>query len=526
MTYMMTITPQFINGDRDIIFSSNRVSDTLASFKKIQDEFPIKIARTNDLFILKYSQNKKVLKRVTRSLTADESHPVELEDNFLLYLSDINGVRNQFIVEMDSVLSHVDTIAHYRFNPISKPITNFSRNIIEQDINNTGNRIGKIIFSDGKYRMYVDDISLSDIMEKVEALDNHSFSQSDSEEPGGKPLDTYNEIVIEDNRGDPGVVFQNDKPADHIDIGNYVFDKEKKQSTQPSSGVSATGKPIGEHQADSATKKPVKPIEKLRSSLVRTINAFFIPERQWNYNTGFASDYFISQLDNRYLSGTYQKFTGGGAIYTNPGLNLFFKIGISDLLEDHRIVGGVRLSSNLSSNEFFISYENLKKRLDKQFVLHRQSLITFQGNGVGIKVQTHDAKLIFKWPFSDILFIKGTTSIRNDRNVTLSTDVMSLQEPNTFDNWGGFTGEVVFDNTIKKGLNLYNGTRAKLFGEWYRQLDQAETNLYVVGLDIRNYLKIHRDIIWANRFATSTSFGDYKLVYYMGGVDGWLKTHL
>jgi hypothetical protein len=79
--------------------------------------------------------------------------------------------------------------------------------------------------------------------------------------------------------------------------------------------------------------------------------------------------------------------------------------------------------------------------------------------------------------------------------------------------------EYVFDNTINKGLNLYNGLRYKLFAESFRQLDQDRTFLGVVGADFRYYMKVHRQIIWANRFAASTSFGDQKLIYYLGSQD-------
>ncbi|MDQ3190069.1 MAG: hypothetical protein M3Q58_00590, partial [Bacteroidota bacterium] len=47
-------------------------------------------------------------------------------------------------------------------------------------------------------------------------------------------------------------------------------------------------------------------------------------------------------------------------------------------------------------------------------------------------------------------------------------------------------------------------------------------NIYVFGLDLRHYIKIHRDFIWANRLAASTSLGTHKLIYFMGGVDNWL----
>ncbi len=43
-----------------------------------------------------------------------------------------------------------------------------------------------------------------------------------------------------------------------------------------------------------------------------------------------------------------------------------------------------------------------------------------------------------------------------------------------------------------------------------------------VGLDARNYVKIYRNIIWAVRGGADFSYGDNKLLYYLGGTDGWL----
>jgi hypothetical protein len=43
----------------------------------------------------------------------------------------------------------------------------------------------------------------------------------------------------------------------------------------------------------------------------------------------------------------------------------------------------------------------------------------------------------------------------------------------------------------------------------------------VLGADFRHYIRLHRTLIWANRFAASTSFGRSPLIYYLGGVDNW-----
>ena len=45
--------------------------------------------------------------------------------------------------------------------------------------------------------------------------------------------------------------------------------------------------------------------------------------------------------------------------------------------------------------------------------------------------------------------------------------------------------------------------------------------LFVAGMDYRHYQKIHRNIIWATRLCGASSWGDGKVVYYLGGIDGW-----
>ena len=88
--------------------------------------------------------------------------------------------------------------------------------------------------------------------------------------------------------------------------------------------------------------------------------------------------------------------------------------------------------------------------------------------------------------------------------------------------WGGIKAELVYDATRNVGMNLYNGLRYKIFGEYYQKVEKETKNLVVLGADFRYYQKIHRSFIWANRLAMSASFGSNKLIYYLGGVDNWL----
>lgn len=125
-------------------------------------------------------------------------------------------------------------------------------------------------------------------------------------------------------------------------------------------------------------------------------------------------------------------------------------------------------------------------------------------------------------PITPVLALKGTMSYRNDRHVMLSLDVNSLNSETLTRHWGGLKGEVIYDNTRKRAVNIYFGTRFKVFGEYYRQITEKKSDMFVVGGDFRHYIRIHRELIWANRFAASSSFGPTKLVYYLGGVDNWM----
>lgn len=229
-----------------------------------------------------------------------------------------------------------------------------------------------------------------------------------------------------------------------------------------------------------------------------------------------------TQIDFSYLNATYQPFTGGvSPIYLNPGFNALFKIGLTDLLEDHRIVGGVRLNIDFINNEYLLSYSNLKKRIDREMVFHR---VTAENYGYFSIVRNHSYQFyyILRYPFSPILAIQATAKYSLDQAVFLATDQFNLRRKIEYRHWASIKGQLIYDNTRFLGLNLYKGTRYMFFAEYYERIDMRKQDMVVLGFDIRNYQKISRTLIWANRLAGSTSFGNNKVIYYMGGVDNWL----
>ncbi len=499
------LTPRFVHGSKEIIFSSNRPIDTIRFDPK--NKYADAMAH-KDLFLYNNITKSNLLKRVTNTPSIDETFPADYDSTHISYLSDLNGIRNRYVARFDSIIDYVDTVSHYRTVITSLPITNYSRSILEHDVNVKANKLTEIIFENGKYKMFISPIVKPEAILPID-LKNTSYrdykskiEKKEQAELDEKNKNLYKNPAIENVK----VLIPEPKKADssEVDINNYTFENEYKKTESNKESA-----PPSLATSDSSISK-------------NQLGEAFVLVKQRNYNTNYSVDYVVSQLDNSFLNSSYQKFTGGGSpIYLNPGLNAFFKVGLSDLFEDYRIVGGVRFSGDLNNNEFFLSYENRMNNLDKQLVLHRQGFLNVNSSNSLVKVHTHEIKYVLKYPFSEVTSLRGTFGFRNDRTIFTATDKSNLAKPNTYENWGSVKLEYVFDNTIKRGLNLYNGCRAKLFGEYYRQVDKQKTDFFVLGLDARYYKKIHHDLIWANRLAASTSFGNQKLIYYMGGVDNW-----
>jgi hypothetical protein len=142
------------------------------------------------------------------------------------------------------------------------------------------------------------------------------------------------------------------------------------------------------------------------------------------------------------------------------------------------------------------------------------------------------------FPFDVIRSLRWYLAYRHDNYVFLSKDELSHSLPNYPESWLFAKVEYVHDNTVPIGINLLTGIRFKVFAEMHKQVPFQEKSVFddvnfklpewndaylaVVGLDFRYYQKVHKNIVWANRIAWNSSLGTRKLIYYLGGVDGWI----
>ncbi|NQY68461.1 MAG: PD40 domain-containing protein [Flavobacteriales bacterium] len=474
-------SPKFMDGTTKIIFSSNRPSDTLKN-DFIQKHDPL--LTNNDLFIYDNVTNSNILRRVTDTEDWDETAPEIYGKGHLAFLSNKRGVQEKYIMKLDSEITHVDTTVHYKYFSKIYRISEYNRSIKEHHYSSANKKYVQLLFSKGKYRIFSGEIQLAE-----EAIIEEVFTEK-------KGVSS----VASDTKIEYDVERILDEKKDQINIEDYQFDFE---------GL------IGEESAEMFITI------NMDSVLGDTIEQKFELPDKHTYKPAFVNDYFnIRALNNNIVAFSFR----GGV--SQPLQNAFLQVGVSDLMEDYRITGGINSELKLfgkSDNESFLVYQDVSQRLDRIISFYRQSIKPRDFPNSTPNSRLNKIEYSWKWPFSEVLSVRfGATAIHvND--IIRPEDLITLAVPNIKSYYGGVNSEIVFDNTIKKGLNLYSGTRTKMGIEFLNELNGLHQSMFKVSLDYRHYQKIHREFILATRVHAKTSIGSIKENYRLGAVDNWIS---
>jgi hypothetical protein len=253
----------------------------------------------------------------------------------------------------------------------------------------------------------------------------------------------------------------------------------------------------------------------------------------YKYKLKFSSDLLLGGLTNNIIINRFQPYAGGaGPIQLNNGNNISwaFMGSISDVMEDYRFSGGWKPGFNFADNEYFVSYDNFRKRLDWGMMVYRgaNSNVFYepQRNMPG-KMFTNIYQGKLSYPLDKVRSIRLYPSFRFDRLVARSENLEMLLLPDKTLSYANLRAEYVYDNALNKAQNIWNGLRYKVYAETIMQTDRekGETSQQTinVGADFRYYYPIYRNFIWAFRSAFDASWGNQKLIYYLGGIDSWVS---
>lgn len=467
--------PVFLNA-KQIVFSSNRPKDTIGLREDFMAALP---ARHYDLFLYDYGKKDPGLLRVTHTMYADEYNARRAGRQQMVYLSDNDGLINRYVASFDSAISRIDTAIHYAYFAKTRPLTDRAYSILEQDYDAASNLVADISLKDKAKRLYREELDLNanpdptfsvyrNKLRNEEIARMQAFLGTDSLRQGTK-----------------------EKTQEHGFV--QVYDRDEKYGQAAADTMPANAK-----------------------------NEFYIPVGS-GYRVQYSINRVVTQADFSFLNTSYQQFEGGTSpIYLNTGFNAFVMFGITDLFEDYRITGGFRLSFNLQSNEVMFSYENLARRLDRQIVLYRQHIASQDGEYV-YKQTANSIFYILKYPFNKVHSLRLTLKGRYETNVVGALSDNTLQQPDTRHFWAGVKLEYIYDSSKQLYINLWRGSKVKLFAEYEQRAERDTRNLLVLGFDARRSFKLYRNMTFAVRAAASTNVGSARLVYFMGGVDNWIN---
>ena len=511
-----------------ILYSSNRPSALAATS---DDSLPGK--RFNIYLVDNWNKSEvKQISKMTDLKLGNARFPSQYNQSHFTFISDENGINNRYAGffkteragldtlvfigdemlrnppknEVDSLLKEwnktdIDSVGFVSVTNDSSyvfPITNYQSSMLETRTAGDNQQVSEVIkFGDVKllYRLRVDENTLR--RRNVTARPTEYIRKVIEEEKKASRKESSFETET-----DTLVKKQND-------FFNTGFDNEKTDSTK-------TGKMAG---AEAAVKESA--LKKARVFEYRPPKYFM--------------DYLVSGFNNVvFVQNKFQPYAGGSGpinLSNNNALNGLIRMGISDLFEDYKFIGGFRISPDLNDNDVMFSFINQRKRLDWGITYFRSKAQSSVSTNIG----TFNGKLFqnyylatLKYPFDRVRSLRATLGPRFDKIVLNSEDPTSLRLPDFKTTYGQLSVEYVFDNTSNPAQNIWNGLRYKVFADVFSQISKPTNTstgkfLYNAGFDARHYLPIYRNITWAVRAAGDFSWGPQKVIYYLGGVDNWLK---
>ena len=427
----------------------------------------------------------------------------------LVFIGD-EVVRNPTLPEVDSLLKEwdktdIDSVGYFATTNDSAyvfPLTNYQSGLLETRTAGDNTLVSEVTRQgDYKflYRLRVDENTLR--RRNVTAKPTEYMKKLREEERLSEGRTSLSQPITTDTAGQAQDIFQTE------------FDDEKKPADSSQLGKVFEGEDISE--------EPVLKKAKLFE---------YRPPK-------FFNDYVVAAINNTvFAPAKYQPYQHGmGPIELSNGndLNGLIRMGTVDLFEDFKVSGGFRIAPNLRDNDILFEFTNLRKRLDWGFTFYRSELETIDtafNTEMFAKSYSNYFLGRFRYAFDRVRSLRFTVGPRVDQTVFVSDPgnaAVSLKAPNRTKTFGQLTTEYVHDNSINKAMNIWNGLKWKAYMDWFTQIsDVKETDgryLFNAGFDARHYLPIYRNIIWAVRGAGDFSWGNQKVVYYLGGVDGWLK---
>lgn len=464
--------PVFVGKSNDVlVFSSNRPADSLnvapGDFRTIGENY--------DLFYYNPQESANKLVRLTNT-PQKELYPVMYDERTTMFLSERNGIVNLFSIDL-----------------ISKQVrqlTNSRHNIQKFSVSANGN-----LFAFRSWHKRQERLMLK---QNFDFTKNYSLvptarmlylkqkgllpeQQASSDTTTSRPKEITTEPTDESE-------YKPEKPYNpqEIDTDDYQFDPE-------------VVKQVKEKMKDQKT-------DNLLSALTQKRKNAKIPEIRgaYPYEPLFTTESSVSTP------------------FIDPlrGMGILLEMEVSDLLENHRMKGGLLGILDLRSANYFGEYQYLAKRIDLSIRYDRKSIyLNNTSSAIVHRYACNRVSATASYPFTNSMRVSFSTGYMDRRSVNL---LLLTKFPEYVNYWHN-RAEFNFDNTIIKGPNIVEGTRAKLYYEFNPSFSHINESFDKLFLDVRHYQSLHKEITFATRLSAGAFGGRSPKYFMLGGVDNNLS---
>lgn len=481
------LNPKFIPGTDAIVFSSNRPSDTLNLELNNINDAPDAL----NLFAYDLDTTTNVVFRMTNTLS-DDYYPVPVDRENVFYLSDQKGIYNLYKYDFS--------------NNIYNQVSNFRSSLQEYDINKKTHDLVFLMLNNGKSKIFLHEnynlnqtaftpATLRNQLQQVEYLRQRKAENAKNDLPEEEEEFEFGEGLFEIEQEGVDLDDEDDDEDLFIDTDDYQFEDELEDEEEDDGQAFSFLTTYQKMQREPSVTGPHP------------------------YETAFSSNNVITTFK----------------IDPLRGFGILMEYEMNDILENHKFYGGFMAITDLKSGDFFAEYRFLKYTIDLMARYDRNVYLQerFDFTGTTDEIVQKYKKNTFTLGASLPLSVATRFDIQPFMTFTyfynLNPDILAgnysqqsnpaIESRNTY---AGIRANWVYDNTLANGLNLYEGSRAKISFEHFQGLTNSGLSFSNFTIDLRRYQKISRELIIASRLYFGRSFGNNPKTYMLGGIDNWV----
>lgn len=368
-------------------------------------------------------------------------------------------------------------------------VSSYKRSVLYQDIAWGSQELAELVLNNGKYHIYVSELSSS------------VLSESKILNPVRTSFRLTNPVGFEPENSK---VFKKKSKPKKVENDSVKADTAIVKKKAP---YFLSNFPIVDHPIETAAELINQPVSLLPEDEAPTL---------------FFTNYLLTQADQSNLGFPYFpiEMDSHAMDYSIFSINLAGEV--SDLFRNYIARGGFRLHGDLLGYDAYAQMDILKHKVD--FEIGGMRRVQTYLNNIDYTERAAQSKIWAgaSYPFSERSSLNYKLGYQHDRVVSVLDQSDAINQPNVDRPFITNKLEYVYDNSINKGNNRVLGIRAKVFAESFLMLNQSG-NVFNVGWDLRNVSNLGGGLLLANRLAGGISPGTKKTIYYLGGIETWLN---